>query len=53
MNKIAVIPVRSGSKRLPKKNYIPFNSRTIVEIARDKCLMLIYLIKLSIGRYPF
>ena len=21
MNKIAVIPVRSGSKRLPKKNY--------------------------------
>ena len=38
MNKIAVIPVRSGSKRLPKKNYIPFNSRTIVEIARDKCL---------------
>ena len=38
MDKIAVIPVRSGSKRLPKKNYIPFNSRTIVEIARDKCL---------------
>ncbi|MDC3088915.1 hypothetical protein OA505_03915 [Alphaproteobacteria bacterium] len=38
MNKIAVIPARSGSKRLPKKNYVPFNSRTLVEIARDKCL---------------
>ncbi|MDC1194860.1 hypothetical protein N8081_02820, partial [Pseudomonadota bacterium] len=29
---------RSGSKRLPKKNYKPFNSRNLVEIARDKCL---------------
>ena len=38
MNKIAVIPARSGSKRLPKKNYKPFNSRNLVEIARDKCL---------------
>lgn len=38
MNKIAVIPVRSGSKRLPKKNYKSFNSRNLVEIARDKCL---------------
>ena len=38
MNKIAVIPVRSGSKRLPKKNYRSFNSRTLAEIARDKCL---------------
>ena len=38
MEKIAVIPVRSGSKRLPKKNYKPFNSRTLTEIARDKCL---------------
>jgi CMP-N-acetylneuraminic acid synthetase len=38
MNKIAVIPARSGSKRLPKKNYKSFNSRTLVEIARDKCL---------------
>ena len=38
MHKIAVIPVRSGSKRLPKKNYKLFNSRTLVEIARDKCL---------------
>ena len=38
MNKIAVIPVRSGSKRLPKKNYKSFNSRTLAEIARDKCL---------------
>ena len=38
MNKIAVIPVRSGSKRLPKKNYKPFNSRNLAEIARDKCL---------------
>mgnify|MGYP001276284310 CR=1 FL=1 len=38
MNKIAVIPVRSGSKRLPKKNYRPFNSRNLAEIARDKCL---------------
>lgn len=38
MDKIAVIPVRAGSKRLPKKNYKSFNSRTIVEIARDKCL---------------
>ena len=38
MHKIAVIPVRSGSKRLPKKNYKPFNFRTLAEIARDKCL---------------
>ena len=38
MDKIAVIPVRSGSKRLPKKNYRSFNSRTLAEIARDKCL---------------
>lgn len=38
MKNIAVIPVRSGSKRLPKKNYIPFNSRNLVQIARDKCL---------------
>ena len=38
MKKLAVIPVRSGSKRLPKKNYKPFNSRNLAEIARDKCL---------------
>ena len=38
MYKIAVIPVRAGSKRLPKKNYKSFNSRTMAEIARDKCL---------------
>ena len=38
MDKIAVIPVRSGSKRLPKKNYKAFNSRNLAEIARDKCL---------------
>ena len=38
MSKIAVIPARSGSKRLPKKNYKSFNSRTLAEIARDKCL---------------
>lgn len=38
MNKIAVIPIRSGSKRLPKKNYKSFNSRNLAEIARDKCL---------------
>jgi CMP-N-acetylneuraminic acid synthetase len=38
MDRIAVIPVRSGSKRLPKKNYKSFNSRTLAEIARDKCL---------------
>ena len=38
MDKIVVIPVRAGSKRLPKKNYKPFNSRTLAEIARDKCL---------------
>jgi CMP-N-acetylneuraminic acid synthetase len=38
MDKIAVIPVRSGSKRLPKKNYRPFNFRNLAEIARDKCL---------------
>ena len=38
MHKIAVIPVRSGSKRLPKKNYKAFNFRTLAEIARDKCL---------------
>ena len=38
MDKIAIIPVRSGSKRLPNKNYKSFNSRTLAEIARDKCL---------------
>ena len=38
MDKIAVIPVRAGSKRLPKKNYKLFNSRSLAEIARDKCL---------------
>ena len=38
MSRIAVIPVRSGSKRLPKKNYKSFNSRNIAQIARDKCL---------------
>jgi CMP-N-acetylneuraminic acid synthetase len=38
MDKLAIIPVRSGSKRLPRKNYKPFNSRTLAEIARDKCL---------------
>ena len=38
MEKIAVIPARSGSKRMPKKNYKPFNGRTLVEIARDKCI---------------
>lgn len=38
MSKIAVIPARYGSKRLPKKNYRMFNSRSLVEIARDKCL---------------
>ena len=38
MNKIAVIPIRSGSKRKKKKNYKSFNSRTLAEIARDKCL---------------
>ena len=27
MEKIAVIPVRSGSKRLPKKNYKSFNRK--------------------------
>ena len=36
--KIAVIPARSGSKRLPKKNYKSFNSRNLVQLARDKCL---------------
>ena len=38
MSKIAVIPARYGSKRLPRKNYRMFNSRSLVEIARDKCL---------------
>ena len=38
MNRIAVIPARAGSKRLPKKNYKSCNSRNLVEIARDKCL---------------
>lgn len=38
MDKIAIIPARSGSKRMPKKNYRLFNSRNLVEIARDKCL---------------
>ena len=38
MKNIAVIPARSGSKRLPKKNYKSFNSRNLVEVARDKCL---------------
>ena len=39
MSRVAVIPVRAGSKRLPKKNYINFNSRNLAEIARDKCLI--------------
>ena len=38
MEKIAVIPIRSGSKRLPKKNYKLFDFRSLAEIARDKCL---------------
>ena len=38
MDKIAVITVRSGGKCLAKKNYLPFNSRNLAEIARDKCL---------------
>jgi CMP-N-acetylneuraminic acid synthetase len=38
MEKIAVIPVRSGSKRFPRKNYRLFNSRNLVEVARNKCL---------------
>ena len=38
MYKVAVIPVRAGSKRLPRKNYKSFNSRILAEIARDKCL---------------
>ena len=38
MKNIAVIPLRSGSKRLPKKNYKSFNSKNLVQIARDKCL---------------
>lgn len=38
MEKIAVIPARSGSKRLIRKNYKQFNSRSLVEIARNKCL---------------
>ena len=38
MDKIAVITVRSGSKCLAKKNYLPFNSRNLAEIARDKFL---------------
>ena len=37
MNKIAVIPLKSDNKRLPKK-YKSFNSRTLGEIARDKYL---------------
>ena len=32
MSKIAVIPVRSGSKRMPKKNYKAFNSRNLAEL---------------------
>lgn len=38
MSNIAVIPIRSGSKRLPKKNYLPFNYRNLVEIALEKCV---------------
>ena len=38
MSKIAVIPVRSGSKRMPKKNYKGHLTQEIYEIARDKCL---------------
>ena len=38
MAKLAVIPVRSGSKRLRQKNYLLFNSRNLAEIARNKCL---------------
>ena len=45
MNKIAVILARAGSKHLLKKNYKSFNSKTLVEIARDKCLAAGILIK--------
>ena len=38
MDKIAVIPVRSGSKRLPKKNYRSFNSRTLAKVLELKDL---------------
>ena len=36
MENIAVIPVRQVGVYL--KNYKSFNSRTLAEIARDKCL---------------
>ncbi len=34
--KIAMIPVRSGSKRLPKKNYLPFGENSILERCIEK-----------------
>ena len=49
MDKIAVIPARAGSKRLPKKNYKSFNSRTLFEIARDKCLAAVIFDKVIIS----
>ncbi|MEE2746276.1 MAG: hypothetical protein VX617_05285, partial [Pseudomonadota bacterium] len=38
MTRLAAIPIRSGSKRLPRKNYIPFNYRNLVQVALEKCL---------------
>ena len=34
--KVAMIPVRSGSKRLPAKNYLPFGNSTILERCIEK-----------------
>ena len=45
MDKLAAVPALSGSKRLPKKNFMSFNSRTLVEIIRGKCLASDILIK--------
>jgi CMP-N-acetylneuraminic acid synthetase len=38
VQRVAVLPVRSGSQRLPKKNYIKLNGKTIMERAVDKAL---------------
>ena len=35
---IAIIPARGGSKRLPRKNVLPFNGRPIIEYTIDSAL---------------
>ena len=35
---LAVIPARGGSKRLPRKNVLPFNGRPIIEYTIEAAL---------------